>query len=313
VKPNTVPLPGRNPSDKTPVSRGHAIGFPPLADSQQTCLMPELNRKIEEATNYLQQRWQGTPRAGIILGTGMGGLVNSIEQQQATPYQSVPHFPRSTSAGHEGRVICGRLDQVPVIAMQGRFHLYEGYTAQQVTLPVHVMKSLGIEILIVSNAAGGMNPQFSTGDIMVIEDHVNFMWKYPFANLSAHRLLEGSPKPDRLYDQRLMESALEIARHGALMLRQGVYVGLPGPSYETRAEYRFLRRIGDVVGMSTVPEVTAAVQCGIRVLGFSTITNMCLPDAITGTTAEKVATIANEAEPRLSAIVTQVLQRDAER
>jgi purine-nucleoside phosphorylase len=275
--------------------------------------MPELDRKIEEATDYLQQRWPGTPRAGIILGTGMGGLVNSIEQQQAIPYHAVPHFPKSTSVGHEGRMICGQLDQVPVIAMQGRFHLYEGYTAQQVTLPVRVMKSLGIDILIVSNAAGGMNPQFSTGDIMVIEDHVNFMWKHPFAKLSDHQLLAGFPKPVRLYDQRLLDSALEIARSGTFVLQQGVYVGLSGPSYETRAEYRFLRRIGDVVGMSTVPEVTAAVQCGVRVLGFSTITNMCLPDVITGTTAEKVAAIANEAEPRLSAIVTQVLQRDTER
>ena len=272
--------------------------------------MPELARKIDEATNYLQQRWRGTPRAGIILGTGMGGLAKSIEQQQTTPYQSIPHFPRSTSVGHEGRVICGFLNHVPVIAMQGRFHLYEGYTAQQVTLPVRVMKSLGIEILIVTNAAGGMNPQFSTGDIMVIEDHVNFMWKHPSAHAPAHRLLEEFRKPYRLYDQRLMESAKEIARRGAFVLRQGVYVGLPGPSYETRAEYRFLRRIGDVVGMSTVPEATAAVQCGIRVLGLSTITNMCLPDAITGTTGDEVAAIANKVEPRLSAIVTQVLQRD---
>ncbi|MBI81998.1 MAG: purine-nucleoside phosphorylase [Planctomycetaceae bacterium] len=272
--------------------------------------MPELDRKIEEATDYLRQRWQGTPRAGIILGTGMGGLVKSIEQQQATPYQSVPHFPGSTSVGHEGRLIFGRLNQVPVIAMQGRFHLYEGYTTQQVTLPVRVMKSLGIETLIVSNAAGGMNPRFSTGDIMVIEDHVNFMWKYPSAHLPAHRTLAGFRKPGRLYDQRLRDSALEIARAGALVLQQGVYVGLPGPSYETRAEYRFLRHIGDVVGMSTIPEVTAAVQCGIRVLGFSTITNMCLPDAISGTTADEVAAIADQVEPRLSYLVTRVLQRN---
>jgi purine-nucleoside phosphorylase len=273
--------------------------------------MLELFGQIEEAVGVIRQRWAVQPRAGIILGTGLGGLVDEIDVEASFDYEEIPHFLRSTAASHRGRLVCGRLRGLPVVAMEGRFHMYEGYSLKQVTLPVRVMKALGADLLVVSNACGGMNPNYRAGDIMVIEDHINLMGDNPLIGINDDRLGPRFPDMSEPYDRKLIERALRVARRSDIVAHQGVFVAVAGPNLETRAEYRFLRLIGaDVVGMSTVPEVIVAVHCGLRVVGFSIVTDMCLPDALEAANLQKIIAVANGAEPKLRAIVGGVLAEE---
>lgn len=270
--------------------------------------MLDLLDKIQEAAAAIRQRWERVPRVGIILGTGLGNFAEQISADVKIGYDAIPHFPRSTAIGHKGQLVCGTLRGVPVVTMEGRFHIYEGYSAAQVTLPVRVMQHLGIELLIVSNASGGMNPRYRSGDIMVIEDHINLMNANPLIGINDDRLGPRFPDMCAPYDRALIDRALEIARREDFVAHKGTYVALSGPNYETRAEYRFLRGIGgDVVGMSTVPEVIVAAHMGLRVLALSTVTNMCLPDAIHASSGAEVVEIARAAEEKLRKIVLGVV------
>ncbi len=265
--------------------------------------------QIQEAAAAIRARWAMTPRAGIILGTGLGGLVQEMQDRTLLPYREVPHFPVSTAPGHAGQLVCGTLAGTPVVAMEGRFHYYEGYSTQQITLPVRVMKALGCEVLIVSNACGGLNPQFSRGDLMVIEDHIGLFLDNPLRGPNDDRLGPRFPDMSQPYDRELIARARQIALEEKIPCQQGVFVAVPGPNLETRAEYRFLRQIGaDVVGMSTVPEVIVAVHCGLRTLGLSIVTDMCLPDALEPVNLPEIIATANAAEPKLRTLVRRVVQ-----
>jgi len=270
--------------------------------------MLELYDKIQAAVTEIRSRWTAEPHAGIILGTGLGGLTQKIAVEAAFDYEAIPHFPRSTTPTHRGRLVCGRLQGLPVMAMEGRFHFYEGYSLKEISLPVRVMRALGARLLVVSNACGGMNPNFNCGDIMVIEDHINLMGDNPLIGVNDDRLGPRFPDMSEPYEQKLVGRALEVAQRENIRAHQGVFVAVPGPNLETRAEYRFLRGIGaDAVGMSTVPEVIVAVHCGLRVVGFSIVTDMCLPDELEPANVEKIIAVANEAEPKLCALVMGVL------
>lgn len=270
--------------------------------------MLELYDQIEEACREIRSRCEARPKVGIILGTGLGGLAAEIETQATIEYSQVPHFPRSTAVGHRGRLVYGNLRGVPVLAMEGRFHMYEGYPLKQITLPVRVMKALGAELLVVSNACGGLNPYYRCGDIMVIEDHINLLGDNPLIGINDDRLGPRFPDMCEPYCQRIIDRALEHARLANIPAHKGVFVAVAGPNLETRAEYRFLRNIGaDVVGMSTVPEVITAVHCGLKTVGFSVITDMCLPDSLEPSDVNKIIAVANEAEPRLRRLVGDVI------
>ncbi|MCE2799545.1 MAG: purine-nucleoside phosphorylase [Planctomycetaceae bacterium] len=274
--------------------------------------MLDLYEKTQEACSVIQKKWGQKPHAGIILGTGLGSLVKKIDVQAEFEYSEIPHFLKSTATSHRGRLLCGELSGVPVVAMEGRFHMYEGYPLDRITLPVRVMKFLGAQLLMVSNACGGMNPNFQAGDIMLIEDHINLMGGNPLIGINDDRLGPRFPDMSQPYDHRLIREALRIARKSDIIAHQGVFVAVAGPNLETRAEYRFLRQIGaDVVGMSTVPEVIVAVHSSMRTVGFSVITDMCLPDALEAADVSKIIAIANEAEPRLTTLLTGVLEYDA--
>lgn len=265
---------------------------------------------IERTASVVRERFPSPPEVALILGTGLGRLADEIETEVVLPYEELPGFPRSTVESHAGRLLCGRLGGRTVIAMQGRFHRYEGYTLQQVTFPVRVLRALGAEALVVSNACGGMNPLWSAGDLMVISDHLNLLGDNPLVGANDPRLGPRFPDMSEPYDRRLREIARGVALEQGTVLREGVYVAVPGPSLETRAEYRMLRALGaDVVGMSTVPEVIVAVHAGMRVLGLSIITDMCLPDALEPATVERIIAVANDAEPGLTALVRGVLER----
>ena len=270
--------------------------------------MEHLVEKIDEAAAAIRRHWNDTPRVGIILGTGLATFTDQIDQEAAIDYGDIPHFPQATALGHSGRLVCGHVGATPVVTMEGRFHLYEGYHLHQITLPVRVMKELGIELLIVSNASGGLNPKLAQGDILVIEDHINLMGANPLVGINDERLGPRFPDMSQPYDPVLVERALEISRRENFAAAAGVYIALCGPNYETRAEYRFLRAIGgDVVGMSTVPEVIVAVHAGLRVLGLSVITNVCRPDQLEPTNGHQVARVAKTAEAKLRKIVCGIL------
>ncbi|MGE0609147.1 MAG: purine-nucleoside phosphorylase [Pirellulales bacterium] len=270
--------------------------------------MLHLAAQIEEAVAAIRRQWQHVPHAGIILGTGLGGLAAQIEVESSFSYADLPHFPQSTATSHAGRLVCGKLQGLPVLAMEGRFHAYEGYTHQQLTFPVRVMKALGAGLLIVSNACGGMNPQYTRGDIMVIDDHINLMGGNPLIGVNDDRLGPRFPDMWQPYDPLLIERALRIAQQEGFTAHRGIYVAVTGPNLETRAEYRFLRTIGaDVVGMSTVPEVLVAVHAGMRVLGLSIVTDLCLPNSLQPVNIEEILATAAVAEPHLRKIVLGVL------
>ena len=270
--------------------------------------MLELVREICEAVEVVRDRWPKEPRVGVILGTGLGSIAQQIETEAVIDYASIPHFPRSTSVGHAGQLVCGRLAGQTVVAMEGRFHAYEGYTQRQVTFPVRVMRALGADVLVVSNACGGMNPRYARGDIVVIEDHVNLMNGNPLIGVNDDSLGPRFPDMSCPYDPVLIDRALAVARREDFVAHKGVYVAVTGPNLETRAEYRFLRALGaDVVGMSTVPEVLVAVHGGMRVLGLSVVTDACLPDALKPADIDEILAVAADAEPKLRAIVLGVL------
>jgi purine-nucleoside phosphorylase len=265
---------------------------------------------VQEATQAVRSRWSGKPHVGLILGTGLGELAKEIDAEATIPYPDIPHFPQSTVKGHRGQLVCGTLAGQTVMAMEGRFHVYEGYTAAQVTLPIRVMKEMGCRILIVSNAAGGLNPLHRKGDLVVIEDHINLMAMNPLVGPNDDRLGPRFPDLIEPYDRALQQIALQAALEANIVAHRGVFVAVIGPNLETRAEYRFLRAIGaDVVGMSTVPEVLVAVHAGLKVLGFSIITDMCLPDALAPVSLEEIIAVAQEAEGKLRTIVRRVLER----
>jgi purine-nucleoside phosphorylase len=271
--------------------------------------MAELYDQIQEAKKMIQARWKGKPQVGIILGTGLGGLVEEIETEAALDYGDIPHFPLSTAPGHAGRLVCGRLAGKSAVAMEGRFHFYEGYSLQQITLPVRVMKALGCDILIVSNACGAMNPQFAKGELMMIEDHINLLGANPLIGKNDERLGPRFPDMHCPYDRQLLALARRIALEEKIILHQGVFVAVQGPNLETRAEYRFLRIIGaDVVGMSTVPEVLVGVHSGMRNVGISVITDMGLPDALGPVDIADIIATANAAEKKLRVLVRRLVQ-----
>jgi purine-nucleoside phosphorylase len=264
--------------------------------------------QVDQAAAYIRSRWGGAPRVGIILGSGLGGVADAIDADEVLDYGDIPHFVKSTAIGHRGRLVCGTLAGVPVIAMQGRFHLYEGYSAAEVTLPVRAMKSLGIELLVVSNAAGGLNPRFAAGDIMVIDDHVNLTNHNPLIGVNDDCLGPRFPDMSAPYDPGLIDLALTIARRENIVCHRGVYVAVLGPTYETRAELRMLRHFrADAVGMSTVPEVIVAAHAGLRVLGLSVITNVSPPDAPHPPSGGGVVAMAATAVGKLRAIAAGVV------
>jgi len=276
--------------------------------------MLELYDQIETAVAAIRGQWGETPKVGIILGTGLGALAEQIESPVAMDYEDIPSFPRSTAVGHRGRLVCGKLEGVPIVAMEGRFHQYEGYPLKQITLPVRVMKALGADTMIVTQAVGGMNPLYQAGDVMIIDDQINLMGDNPLVGVNDDRLGPRFPDMSAPYTPELIEVGQEIARREDFVAQRGVMVAVTGPCLETRAEYRFLRGIGaDVVGMSTVPEVIVAVHCGLRVFGLSVITDMCLPDALEPAVVEEIIAVANSAEPKLRALVMGVVIHEAKR
>ena len=264
--------------------------------------------QIQEAAAAIRAKWSAKPTVGIILGTGLGKLTEDIQAEAVFPYETVPHMPRSTAPSHKGQLVCGTLAGKSVIAMEGRFHFYEGYSLQQVTFPVRVMKALGCEVLIVSNACGGMNPQYGKGDLMLIEDHINLLGDNPLIGPNDDRLGDRFPDMCHPYDRELLKLGRKIALEEQIVCHQGVFVAVSGPNLETRAEYRFLRNIGaDVVGMSTVPEVIVGVHGKMRILGISVITDICLPDALEPASLPDIIATANEAEKRMRVLVKRVV------
>jgi purine-nucleoside phosphorylase len=271
--------------------------------------MPDLYDQIEEASRAVRKQWDGKPRVGIVLGTGLGGLAEDIRAEATFAYRELPHFPVSTAPSHASRLVCGRLGGKAVVAMEGRFHFYEGYSLRQITFPVRVMRALGCEVLIVTNACGGMNPQYAKGDLMAIEDHINLLGDNPLIGPNDDRLGPRFPDMARPYDRELLALARRIALEERVVCHQGVFVAVPGPNLETRAEYRYLRFIGaDVVGMSTVPEVIVGVHAGMRNLGFSAVTDMGLPDALEPTVLEEIIAVANAAGEKLRVLVRRVIE-----
>ncbi len=271
--------------------------------------MQELWDQIQETHAWLSHRWPGRPRVGLILGTGLGGLAEQVDVELAVPYAQIPHFPRSTAPSHAGKLICGTLHGVSVMALEGRFHYYEGYSLQQVTFPVRLMQSMRAETLIVTGAVGGMNIQFELGDIVIIEDHISLMPDNPLRGINDDRLGPRFPDMSRPYDRQLLRRAKDIARELAIAAHTGVLVAVPGPNLETRAEYRMLKAMGaDVVGMSTVPEVIVATHAGMRTVAFSVVTDICLPDALEPVDIPRIIQVASEGGRKLELILARLLR-----
>lgn len=271
--------------------------------------MDQLYEKIEEAAGAIRAHVSAEPAVGIILGTGLGALADEIQEPQAIAYDDIPHFPISTVESHHGRLVFGRLGDQAVVAMQGRFHAYEGYSMQQVTFPVRVLKRLGISTLFISNAAGCLQPEWRAGELMLITDHLNFQPTNPLTGHNDDRL--GLRFPDMLhcYDPGLIARAEQTALRLGIPLRRGVYVAVGGPNLETRAEYRMLRAWGaDAVGMSTVPEVIVGVHSGLRMCAVSVLTDECFPDALEPANIENILATAARAEPHLTRLLSTVIQ-----
>ena len=265
--------------------------------------------KIQETASYLKSKMHTHPETAIILGTGLGSLVHEITDSYEISYTDIPNFPVSTVEGHSGKLIFGKLGDKDIVAMQGRFHYYEGYSMQEVTFPVRVLRELGIKTLFVSNAAGGTNPAFSIGDLMIIRDHINFFPEHP---LRGKNISYGPRFPDMSepYSLNLIEKAKAIAKEKGIKLQEGVYLGTQGPTYETMAEYRMFKIWGaDAVGMSTVPEVIVANHCGIQVFGVSVITDIAPDDHLEKISHEEVQKAADEAQPRMTTIMRELINR----
>ncbi len=265
---------------------------------------------VERAAAAVRARWGGRPRAAVVLGTGLGALGREIAVEAEVPYADIPGFPLSTVESHAGKLLLGSLEGVPVAAMSGRFHAYEGYRLSAIGLPVRVLHALGAETVILSTAVGGMHPLWAAGEVMLIADHLNLLGDNPLVGPNDDALGPRFPDMSAPYDPGLAALAREAALEARVTLREGVYVAVPGPSLETRAEYRFLRALGaDVVGMSTVPEVVVAVHEGMKVLGLAVITDLGLPDALEPASLERILATAGAAEPKLTAVVRGVLRR----
>lgn len=272
--------------------------------------MEDLKKMIDEAVAFVRTKTKSTPKIGIILGTGLGGLAKTVKRDVEIPYDQIPHFPISTVESHAGKLLFGKVGGKNVVAMEGRFHYYEGYTLKQVTFPVRVMKALGIEILVVSNAAGGLNPQFAKGDIVLMTDHINLQGSNPLLGPNDDTLGPRFPDMYNSYDRDLQELAKQTAVDEGIYLQRGVYIGVAGPNLETAAEYRFLRILGgDLVGMSSVPEVIVARHQGTKVLGFSVVTDMGLPDSMEACSHQKIVAAAEKAGPNLSRLIEKTVER----
>ncbi len=272
--------------------------------------MRGLYEKIEEAKKFIQKRTRIKPRFALILGTGLGGMAKSIKADGVIPYNEIPHFVESTSIGHEGKLIIGELGGKNVVAMQGRLHYYEGYTMQDITFPLRVMRALGAEKLILSNAVGSMSPHLDRGDIVAVTDHINLMGDNPLIGWNDDRLGVRFPDMSEPYSRADRELFESIAQEKKIPVRRAVIAAVAGPNLETAAEYRFLRRIGaDIVGMSMVPETITAIHGGMKVLGLAIVTDICLPDALEPANLEEIIETANNTEPKLTKLVTEYLKR----
>jgi purine-nucleoside phosphorylase len=275
--------------------------------------MTELREQIREAVEFIRTWTRLKPEIGIILGTGLGGLAKEIRKEVVIDYEEIPHFPISTVESHHGKLIFGRLAGKRVVAMQGRFHYYEGYTMQQITFPVRVMGAkggLGVKTLLISNAAGALNPLFRRGDVMIIVDHINLLGDNPLIGANDDKIGPRFPDMSEAYSKKLVALAEDTALEQKIRVQKGVYVAMTGPNLETAAEYRFLRIIGaDAVGMSTIPETIVANHMGVKVLGISIITDECFPDALKPTNVEEIIAVANKAEPKLTKIMKEVVRR----
>jgi purine-nucleoside phosphorylase len=272
--------------------------------------MQNMLRYIKDATDFIRYKGIQEVDVGIILGTGLGELVQMIEPLAEIGYHEIPHFPVSTVEFHKGKLVYGKIGEQRVLAMQGRFHYYEGYSMQQVTFPVRVMKELGVKNLFVSNAAGGMNPSFKKGDMVLIEDHINLMPESPLRGISDPAFGERFTDMSCPYNTALNNLLLNEATASGIQLKKGVYVAVPGPNLETRAEYRFLRAAGaDMVGMSTVPEIIVANQCGINCAALSVITDECDPDTLQPVNIQEIIAVAGKTDKVLSGLLARVISR----
>lgn len=272
--------------------------------------MEDLKAKIAESAEFINRKSKIKPKIAIILGTGLGRLAEDIEEKEIIPYSEIPNFPVSTVQGHSGNLVLGKLGNKEVVAMQGRFHYYEGYSLKEVTFPVRVMKKLGADIIIISNAAGGMNRFFKRGDLMLITDHINLFGDNPLIGPNDEELGPRFPDMSEAYSYKLIELAKKVALKEKIKLQEGVYVGLTGPTLETPAEYRFLINIGaDAVGMSTVPEVIVANHIGMKVLGISCITDLAIDGVIVKTSVEEILKAASDAEPIMTKLIKKVIEK----
>jgi len=273
--------------------------------------MQGLKQRADEAAACIRVQWpDAAPQYGLILGTGLGGLAAQIDVAIKIPYGEIPHFPESTAPSHAGQLVCGTLHGLPVVAMEGRLHYYEGYSLQEVTFPVRVMKALGAETLIVTSAVGGMNPQYGLADIVILEDHINLMPDNPLRGINDDALGPRFPDMSEPYTRTLLDQARQAALDLSISAHKGVLVAVTGPNLETRAEYRMLRQMGaDIVGMSTVPEIIVAVHAGMKTLGFSIVTDMCLPDALEPADIEKILAVAADGGAKLETLMLELFRR----
>ncbi len=272
--------------------------------------MKGLGSRIEKAAGFIRKKVDLKPDIAIILGSGLGGLADQIEERQVIDYSKIPFFPVSTVKGHGGELVLGKISNKKIVAMSGRFHYYEGYSLEQITFPIRVMRNLGARILIESSASGAMNPQFKKGDVVVITDQINFTGLNPLIGANDDKLGTRFPDMSEPYDRKLIRLTEQVALEEKIALDKAVYIGVTGPNLETAAEYRFFRSIGaDIIGMSTVLEVIVAIHAGFKVLGMSCVTDMCLPDELSPTSFEEILASARQAEPKLTKIVLKVIQR----
>ena len=272
--------------------------------------MNALYQSVQDAASFLRRAIGSQPEVAIILGTGLGGITDHISVTERIPYSQLPHFPESTVQGHKGDLVFGTMAGRSVVVMQGRFHYYEGHTLQEATLPVRIMRQLGARFLFVNSAAGGLNPDFKSGDVMIVTDHINLLGDNPLRGVTDERLGDRFPDMSRPYDEELLQKAQQAAQELKEPVKLGIYAAVAGPSLETRAETRMLRMLGaDAVGMSTIPEVIVGCQVGFRTLAFAAITNVNLPDAMEPVSIHKVIATATATLPRLAAILAGTLQR----
>lgn len=272
--------------------------------------MSSLKEKINETLEVINKYTSEKYTIGIVLGTGLGGLVKEIDIKAQIDYSDLPHFPISTVESHHGKLIFGKIGNKNVVCMQGRFHFYEGYSMQQITFPIRVMKFIGVENLLVSNACGGMNPHYHKGELMIMSDHINLIGDNPLIGMNEDELGPRFPDMSEPYNLKLIELAEEIALENKIKIQKGVYVAVPGPNLETKAEYRFLRDTGaDVVGMSTVPENIVANHMGMKVFGISIITDECFPDALKPVNVEEIIATAMDAEPKMTLIMKELIKK----